>query len=156
MYGLTCLNSANLVFTATDAAITAVSPYPRRLLRFNSALRSIAFTHSSHRRAMDTPSPAATAGIDDFVNVGEGGKILGEDEDTLPENESAIGDSLNTYERKVLPPELSRSVAVLTCESAADGGVCDIYLVGTAHVSTVIRSYPNVSVLIFPVYAILK
>ncbi|EOX99164.1 TraB family protein isoform 1 [Theobroma cacao] len=38
--------------------------------------------------------------------------------------------------RKVeLPEELSRSVMVLTCESSAEGGNCDVYLVGTAHVS---------------------
>lgn len=140
MYGLARLNSANLLSTATDAAVTAASPSPPRSLRFNSPIRSAAFfTRSSHRRAMDTPSPAATAGIDDFVNVGEGGKIPGEDEEEAPpENESAIAGSRNTYERKVLPPELSRSVAVLTCESSAAGGVCDVYLVGTAHVSTVI------------------
>lgn len=34
-----------------------------------------------------------------------------------------------------LPEELSRSVMVLTCESSADSGTCDVYLVGTAHVS---------------------
>lgn len=38
-------------------------------------------------------------------------------------------------QRKVLPEELSRSVVVLTCESTAEGGVCDVHLVGTAHVS---------------------
>ncbi|KAI4322557.1 hypothetical protein L6164_022238 [Bauhinia variegata] len=37
--------------------------------------------------------------------------------------------------RKVLPEELSRSVVTLTCESTAEGGVCDVYVVGTAHVS---------------------
>ncbi|XP_022726132.1 traB domain-containing protein-like [Durio zibethinus] len=38
--------------------------------------------------------------------------------------------------RKVeLPEELSRSVMVLTCESSAEGGICEVYLVGTAHVS---------------------
>lgn len=51
-------------------------------------------------------------------------------------------------ERKELPEELSRSVLKLTCEStAAEGGICDVYLVGTAHVSTVcqncIRRLPN-------------
>lgn len=39
--------------------------------------------------------------------------------------------------RKVLPEELSRSVVVLTCDSTAEGGVCDVHLVGTAHVSVV-------------------
>ncbi|GAU47994.1 hypothetical protein TSUD_272380 [Trifolium subterraneum] len=34
-----------------------------------------------------------------------------------------------------LPVELSRNVVMLSCESSAVGGVCDVYLVGTAHVS---------------------
>lgn len=85
---------------------------------------------------MDPPSPAATARIGDFVDVGEGGKIAGEDDEALPENESVTNDTHHTYERKVLPPELSRSTLTLTCESSAEGGVCDVYLVGTAHVST--------------------
>ncbi|KAL5056427.1 hypothetical protein RYX36_037109 [Vicia faba] len=34
-----------------------------------------------------------------------------------------------------LPEELSRNVIMLSCESSAEGGVCDVYLVGTAHVS---------------------
>ncbi|CAJ2654906.1 unnamed protein product [Trifolium pratense] len=34
-----------------------------------------------------------------------------------------------------LPVELSRNVMMLSCESSAVGGVCDVYLVGTAHVS---------------------
>lgn len=40
--------------------------------------------------------------------------------------------------KKVLPEELSRSVVLLTCDSTAEGGTCDVYLVGTAHVSKVI------------------
>ncbi|XP_004287923.1 PREDICTED: traB domain-containing protein-like isoform 1 [Fragaria vesca subsp. vesca] len=35
----------------------------------------------------------------------------------------------------VLPEELSRSVMVLTCASTAESGVCDVHVVGTAHVS---------------------
>ena len=41
--------------------------------------------------------------------------------------------------RRVLPEELSRSVMMLSCESSAEGGNCDVYLVGTAHVSMVTR-----------------
>ncbi|KAH9793068.1 trab domain-containing protein [Citrus sinensis] len=37
--------------------------------------------------------------------------------------------------KKVLPEELSSSVVILTCDSTAEGGTCDVYLVGTAHVS---------------------
>lgn len=38
----------------------------------------------------------------------------------------------------VLPEELTRSLVVLSCESLAGRGICDVYLVGTAHVSMVI------------------
>ncbi|XP_042483164.1 traB domain-containing protein-like [Macadamia integrifolia] len=36
---------------------------------------------------------------------------------------------------RVLPDELAKSVVMLECESSAEGGSCDVYLVGTAHVS---------------------
>ncbi|KAG6604847.1 TraB domain-containing protein, partial [Cucurbita argyrosperma subsp. sororia] len=48
----------------------------------------------------------------------------------LPEAEEGL-----TEQSRVLPEELSRSVVVLTCETADEGGICDVYLVGTAHVS---------------------
>ncbi|XP_057795192.1 uncharacterized protein LOC131011397 isoform X4 [Salvia miltiorrhiza] len=38
-----------------------------------------------------------------------------------------------SYKRKTLPTELSTNVAMLTCDSAANGGVCHVYLVGTTH-----------------------
>ncbi|GAV81304.1 TraB domain-containing protein [Cephalotus follicularis] len=44
-------------------------------------------------------------------------------------------DGAVSYRRKELPEELSRSVMTLTCDSAAEGGTCDVFLVGTAHVS---------------------
>lgn len=49
------------------------------------------------------------------------------------------GDGGGFDRRRTLPEELSRSVVVLTCESSAEGGggTCDVYLVGTAHVSEV-------------------
>ncbi|CAN6833758.1 unnamed protein product [Brassica oleracea] len=34
-----------------------------------------------------------------------------------------------------LPEEYANSVMVLTCDSKAEGGSCDVYLIGTAHVS---------------------
>ncbi|KFK42865.1 hypothetical protein AALP_AA1G049100 [Arabis alpina] len=34
-----------------------------------------------------------------------------------------------------LPEELAKSVVILTCESTGKGGSCDVYLIGTAHVS---------------------
>ncbi|XP_057453091.1 uncharacterized protein LOC130744950 [Lotus japonicus] len=35
----------------------------------------------------------------------------------------------------MLPVELSRNVLFLSCESSAEGGVCDVYVLGTCHVS---------------------
>ncbi|XP_038975786.1 traB domain-containing protein isoform X2 [Phoenix dactylifera] len=37
--------------------------------------------------------------------------------------------------KRVLLEELSKGVVVLKCETSAEGGTCDVYLVGTAHVS---------------------
>ena len=36
-----------------------------------------------------------------------------------------------------LPEELAKSVVILTCESNGESGSCDVYLIGTAHVSKV-------------------
>jgi hypothetical protein len=36
-----------------------------------------------------------------------------------------------------LPEELSKNVIVLSCDSTAKGGVCDVYVVGTNHSSKV-------------------
>lgn len=55
-----------------------------------------------------------------------------DDDDDAVSTSAAAEDS---DRRKVLPEELSRSVVVLTCDSTAEGGVCDVHLVGTAHVS---------------------
>lgn len=91
----------------------------------------------------------AASGFEDFVRVD--GEIVnstnseGSDESVVEErgvdevssvNEEGEGQS-QPYERKVLPEELSRNVMTLTCESSADGGICDVYVVGTAHVSAV-------------------
>ncbi|KAH6833948.1 hypothetical protein C2S53_004750 [Perilla frutescens var. hirtella] len=119
MYGLNRLKSANNL-VALFAVSPAAATYQKRLFRFSSLFRSIPSKHSS------------SAAIDDFVFVGERGKISVQ---SLIENQSRRNDRNKTYKRKVLPPELSRHTAMLTCESAADGGVCDVYLVGTNHIS---------------------
>ncbi|XP_031254536.1 traB domain-containing protein [Pistacia vera] len=45
------------------------------------------------------------------------------------------GDAVSEETKKELPEELSKSVVFLTCESSAEGGTCDVYVVGTAHIS---------------------
>ncbi|KAK7257523.1 hypothetical protein RIF29_31555 [Crotalaria pallida] len=49
-----------------------------------------------------------------------------------PEYES---ESFDPRPPVTLPVELCRNVMVLSCESSAEGGVCDVFVVGTAHVS---------------------
>ncbi|KAH6764890.1 hypothetical protein C2S52_013889 [Perilla frutescens var. hirtella] len=119
MYRLNRLKSANHL-VALFAVSPAAATYQKRLFCFSSLFSSIPSKHSS------------SAAIDDFVYVGEGGKISGQ---SLIQNQSRRNDRNKTYKRKVLPPEVSRHTTMLTCESAADGGVCDVYLVGTDHVS---------------------
>lgn len=55
--------------------------------------------------------------------------------------EDAVAAVDSDQQKVTLPEELSRNVIVLSCESSAEGGVCDVYLVGTAHVSEVIFFY---------------
>ncbi|CAN4104811.1 unnamed protein product [Withania somnifera] len=89
---------------------------------------------------MDSDGLAAS-GFEDFVRVD--GEIVSSnsDESVVEEREPDVdevneeGESHEPYERKALPEELSRNVMTLTCESSAEEGVCDVYLVGTAHVS---------------------
>nr|XP_043613789.1 traB domain-containing protein [Erigeron canadensis] len=49
--------------------------------------------------------------------------------------EANESDPQGSEQRKVLPEELSPNVVTLSCESSAEGGICDVFLVGTAHVS---------------------
>lgn len=61
-----------------------------------------------------------------------------DDQSVIVENEENHDVNANEVEgegRRVLPEELSRSVVTLSCDSSAEGGNCDVYLVGTAHVS---------------------
>ena len=50
-----------------------------------------------------------------------------------------ISDRHNNYERKRRKkvPQPLENVVTLTCESAAEGGVCDVYVVGSDHKSPV-------------------
>ncbi|KAL0001736.1 hypothetical protein SO802_015517 [Lithocarpus litseifolius] len=70
-----------------------------------------------------------------IVNVEEPLRENDDDDDDEDDVVSTSDDADISEQRKVLPEELSRSVMALTCESTAEGGVCNVYLVGTAHVS---------------------
>lgn len=59
--------------------------------------------------------------------------------DDMGEDATPVSNVAEGSERKNnLPEELSRNVVKLTCDSSAESGVCDVYLIGTAHVSEVI------------------
>lgn len=47
--------------------------------------------------------------------------------------------------REAVPEEVWRSVVRLSCESTAEGGVCEVYLVGTSHVSQVVLVLRSIS-----------
>lgn len=95
---------------------------------------------------MDSQPPESDASAvegEDFVHIHEptveslSDSMVRVDEptnDALPPARDAAG----SEDPRVLPEELSKNVVVLTCESAAEGSVCNVYLVGTAHVSQVI------------------
>nr|XP_009630375.1 LOW QUALITY PROTEIN: traB domain-containing protein-like [Nicotiana tomentosiformis] len=86
--------------------------------------------------------PMTASVLEDFVHVDGGGSANSSVEGSEASVEEVTSASIEMtpgegegYERKVLPEELSRSVMKLTCESSTDGGICDVYVVGTAHVS---------------------
>ncbi|XP_073006138.1 uncharacterized protein [Typha latifolia] len=59
---------------------------------------------------------------------------------TIHEVPGGLGDSEGSTElgagrKRVVPEEIAKGVVFLECESSAEGGSCDVYLVGTAHVS---------------------
>ncbi|GKB18652.1 hypothetical protein Tco_0852575, partial [Tanacetum coccineum] len=56
-------------------------------------------------------------------------------DDANDNEERVIDHETEGDERRELSEELWRSVVKLSCESSAEGGICDVYLVGTAHVS---------------------
>ncbi|KAJ4730001.1 TraB domain-containing protein [Melia azedarach] len=98
--------------------------------QLNTRITSFAAANDPKFPKMD-PNPPESG--EEFIHV-----------DPLSESVVSLGDEVRDENKddavvqetkKVLPEELSRSVIFLTCESSAEGGACDVYLVGTAHVS---------------------
>ncbi|XP_019448952.1 PREDICTED: traB domain-containing protein-like isoform X1 [Lupinus angustifolius] len=99
------------------------------------------------RPAMDAqPQESATPPVEskeDFIHVDDlkmenlSDSLVRIDNDSSNDepSESASENEASDRLPVTLPEELSRNVLVLSCESSAEGGVCDVYLVGTAHVS---------------------
>ncbi|CAI0460676.1 unnamed protein product [Linum tenue] len=80
---------------------------------------------------VDNPDPSSGALSDSIVNVAD--ELRDEGHSVVASSGTAAGQA-EPAEMTEAPEELSR-VVVLTCESKAETGSCDVYLVGTAHVS---------------------
>ncbi|CAH2038864.1 unnamed protein product [Thlaspi arvense] len=70
----------------------------------------------------------------DSDSVVSGGASAGGDGDGIGA-ETDDGECSSETKKVELPEELTKSVVILTCESTVEGGSCDVYLIGTAHVS---------------------
>ncbi|GAU47993.1 hypothetical protein TSUD_272390 [Trifolium subterraneum] len=107
-------------------------------------------THSPAMDAQPPPESNTTAvegaggGGEDFIqvhdlkmeNLSDSMVRIDHPSDAVDAASSPPDDPMVVDRRPVaLPVELSRNVVMLSCESSAVGGVCDVYLVGTAHVS---------------------
>ncbi|XP_009111056.1 traB domain-containing protein [Brassica rapa] len=111
---------------------------------------------------MSTEPEAVHSGGEDFVHIEEDSRPTGdislsdsivnvEKEDAVEEeykdSDSVIsggdgiegvadeGEGSSEATKAELPEELAKSVVMLTCESTGESGSCDVYLIGTAHVS---------------------
>ncbi|EXC23135.1 hypothetical protein L484_018266 [Morus notabilis] len=133
---------------------TAVTFPPRRqfstvrnhLVTTTSAVAGGLRRSASLRPVMDSQSPEIDAAAgEDFVRIENATaedlseSIVRVDEpresnDALLTSGGAEEES-DSERSTVLPEELTRSLVVLSCESLAGRGICDVYLVGTAHVS---------------------
>ncbi|KAE9616820.1 hypothetical protein Lal_00034408 [Lupinus albus] len=130
-FKLSSLLSQTLSFPQFSSKSTAPSATFRRKIR-----------HAMDVQLQDSATPAVES-KDDFIHVNDlkmenlsdstvridNDNSNDEPSESAPENEAS--DRLPV----TLPEELSRNVLVLSCESSAEGGVCDVYVVGTAHVS---------------------
>ncbi|EHA8591175.1 putative traB domain-containing protein [Cocos nucifera] len=92
-------------------------------------------------QAVRNPNPSA----DQLLEAPFGGSIEEAASASVAGDDEVLGGvggpkmaSFDRGEERVLPEELSKGVVVLKCETSAEGGTCDVYVVGTAHVSQVI------------------
>ncbi|XP_004151877.1 traB domain-containing protein [Cucumis sativus] len=159
-----CATQLNLTESHRFIVTATVKPHRRRLnyaLTFKPHRHfsapfdfGIFFSQNSDRprrlprlpQVMDpVPPESDSPAVEDFVHI-EDPNIESLCESIVSTTDEQINDEAASVispeaeeglaeQRRVLPEELSRSVLVLTCETTGEGGICDVYLVGTAHVS---------------------
>ncbi|RID52409.1 hypothetical protein BRARA_H03005 [Brassica rapa] len=113
---------------------------------------------------MSTEPEVVHSGGEDFVHIEEDSRLTGdislsdsivnvekedavEEEEEYKDSDSVVsggdgiegvadgGEGSSEATKAELPEELAKSVVMLTCESTGGSGSCDVYLIGTAHVS---------------------
>ncbi|WZZ11587.1 hypothetical protein YC2023_097508 [Brassica napus] len=113
---------------------------------------------------MSTEPEVVHSGGEDFVHIEEDSRLTGdislsdsivnvekedavEEEEEYKDSDSVVsggdgiegvadgGEGSSEATKAELPEELAKSVVMLTCESTGESGSCDVYLIGTAHVS---------------------
>lgn len=100
---------------------------------------------------IEDPRPTGDISLSDsIVNVEKDELLDDEAEEEFKDSDSVVsggdgidgggaddGECSSETTKVELPEELAKSVVILTCESTGKGGSCDVYLIGTAHVSKV-------------------
>ncbi|KAK1304034.1 hypothetical protein QJS10_CPB11g01207 [Acorus calamus] len=95
------------------------------------------FVHVSDPGALETSGfePVGITDDDVPVPVGEGRGSSGEEGALLDSEAVSSEEGEGSEQMRVLVEEAMKGVVRLECETTADGGSCEVYLVGTAHVS---------------------
>lgn len=110
---------------------------------------------------IEGPRPAGDMSLSDSIVNVEKDDLLDEAEEEFRDSESIVsggdaaggsgdgdgigggavdyGECSSETTKVELPEEFAKSVVILTCESTGSGGSCDVYLIGTAHVSKVLE-----------------
>ncbi|KAJ0053166.1 hypothetical protein Pint_02070 [Pistacia integerrima] len=151
----TPINSSELrryyLFTTAKTRIRlrrSITTLPLSLHRQFSPSLILKFTSFATVNNPNFPSmePNPPESVEDFIHIenpnpdnvealSESVVSLGESVVSYRDEVRDSGDAVSEETKKELPEELSKSVVFLTCESSAEGGTCDVYVVGTAHIS---------------------
>ncbi|KAF5200375.1 Trab domain-containing protein [Thalictrum thalictroides] len=85
---------------------------------------------SNSETTLDNPNPNLESSVERI----ETPDVVASD-DVSSANLETVAPSMEAEENQINPEEILEGVILLDCESSAEGGYCQVYLVGTAHVS---------------------